>query len=209
MMRQVTILIMILLIAGCKPNTGKQMRNFNAIPSFSSKYVNAVVEIPAGTNKKYEYRQDKKMFLAEYIDGKERIVNFLPYPGNYGFVPNTYMDPKLGGDGDPVDILVISESVSTGTMMEVIPIWIIYLEDKSDLAELREMDHKIIAVPADPKKRVISATNFEELQENYPDIIFILERWFLSYKGRGVMRVTAWGDGEDAVKEIKKWQISL
>jgi inorganic pyrophosphatase len=208
-MRQITILIMILMIAGCKPNTSKQMRNFNAIPSFSSKSVNAVIEIPAGTNKKYEYRLDKKMFLAEYIDGKERLVNFLPYPGNYGFVPNTYMDPKLGGDGDPLDILVISESVPTGTMMEVIPVWIIYFEDKSDLAELREMDYKIIAVPADPKKRVISAASFEELQENYPDILFILERWFLSYKGRDVMRVTAWGDGEDAVKEIKKWQISF
>jgi inorganic pyrophosphatase len=208
-MRQVTILIMILLIAGCKPNTGKQMRNFNAIPSFSSDYVNAVIEIPAGTNKKYEYRLDKKMFLADYIDGKERMVDFLPYPGNYGFVPNTYMDPKLGGDGDPLDILVIAESVKTGTMLEVIPIWIIYFEDRSDLAELREMDYKIIAVPADFEKRVITAISFEELQLNYPDILFILERWFLSYKGRGVMKVTAWGDGEDAMNEIKKWQISF
>jgi len=208
-MRQITILIILLLVTGCKLNTSKQMRNFNSIPSFSSKFLNAVIEIPAGTNKKYEYRLDKKMFLAEYIDGKERIVQFLPFPGNYGFVPNTYMDPKLGGDGDPLDVLVISESVTTGTLMEVIPVWIIYFEDKSDLAEIRELDPKIIAVPADPAKRVITATSFEELQENYPDIIFILERWFRSYKGRGIMKVTAWGDGEEAVNEIKKWQISL
>jgi inorganic pyrophosphatase len=129
-------------LAGCTPNTGKQMRNFNAIPSFSSEYVNAVIEIPAGTNKKYEYNLEKKMFLAEYIDGKERLVDFLPYPGNYGFVPSTYLDPKLGGDGDAIDILVISESVPTGTMIEVIPIWIIYFEDSSSSLNLRKRIRK-------------------------------------------------------------------
>lgn len=207
-MKKFIYLILLIAFAACTPNPGKQMRNFNAIPSFSSEYVNAVIEIPAGTNKKYEYSEEKKMFLADYIDGKERIVDFLPYPGNYGFVPSTYLDPKLGGDGDAIDILVISESVPTGTMIEVIPIWIMYFDDSSSITEHKEKDPKIIAVPADPKYRVIEATTYNELQSKYPDIVMILERWFLSYKGKDIMKVVAWGDGDMAIKEIEKWQIN-
>lgn len=207
-MRNLLYFLLLMFVVGCTARTNKQMRNFNSIPSFSSEYVNAVIEIPAGTNKKIEYKEDKKMFLADVVEGKDRIVDFLPYPGNYGFVPGTYVDPKIGGDGNTVDILVISESVPTGTVIEVIPLCIIYFRDTSSLAGWRENDPKIIAVPADPKKRVITATSYKELHENYPEIIFILEKWFLSYKGQGFMELTAWGDENMAIEEIKKWQIN-
>lgn len=199
-----SLMVLIALSLSC---SNKQMRNFNAIPSFSSDYVNAIIEIPAGTNKKVEYHIDKKMFLIDQVDGKERMIDFLPCPGNYGFIPGTYLDPLIGGDGDPIDVLVISESLPTGTLMEVIPLWILYFDDQSPYADSRESDPKIIAVPADPKQRVIQATSYEELHENYPVVVEIIEKWFRHYKGDGVMEIRAWGDGDMAIQEIEKWQL--
>ena len=63
--------------------------------NFSNNYT-AIVEIPAGTNKKFEYNYNTKTFEIEIINGLERTINYLPYPGNYGFINNTYMNLKLG-----------------------------------------------------------------------------------------------------------------
>ena len=63
-------------------------------------YVQVVVEIPAGTNQKIEFDYKDGTFKVDQIDGKDRVIDFLPYPGNYGFVPGTLMDKERGGDGD-------------------------------------------------------------------------------------------------------------
>ena len=66
----------------------------------SEESFNAVVEIPAGTNKKYEYDPYQKEFIVDMENGKERVINFLPYPANYGFIPSTLSKSDTGGDGD-------------------------------------------------------------------------------------------------------------
>lgn len=201
-------LLPLVILAGLAAPLGcsnKQMRNFNAIPAFSGSHVNAVIEIPAGTNLKIEYSEEKKMFLPEETDGTIRIVDFLPYPSNYGFVPGTYVDPVLGGDGDPLDILVICESLPTGTVIEVIPLLVLYFEDDSGFGG-RLTDAKIIATPANARQRVINALNYEELFDRYPEVVDILVKWFLNYKGQGVKTLKAMGDGEVALNEIRKWE---
>ena len=190
-------------LAGC---SNKQMRNFNAIPTFTINYVNAVIEIPAGTNRKIAYNEEKRMFLVDQADGEDRTVDFLPYPANYGFVPGTFIDPVMGGDGDPVDIMVISESLPTGTVLEVIPLLVLYFDDDSGYAG-RLTDPKIIAVPASERLRVIRADNYEDLFDNYPGVVDILIKWFVSYKGPGVKELKAMGDGEVALNEIRKWEL--
>ena len=76
-----------------------------------------VVEIPAGTNHKIEYDPSTDSFENDKKDGKDRVISFLPYPGNYGFIPSTLMNKDRGGDGDALDILVIGESEPTGTVL--------------------------------------------------------------------------------------------
>lgn len=199
----VVIFLIILSGYGC---SNKQMRNFNAIPSFSTGYVNAVIEIPAGTNRVIYYNEEERMFLAEQIDGDDRIIDFLPYPVNYGFVPGTFIDPVMGGDGDAVDILVISENMPTGSVLEVIPLLVLYFEDNTGY-ESRLTDPKIIAVPANQRQRIITADNYEDLFDNYPDLVDILIAWFTAYKGQGVQELKAMGDGDVAINEIRKWEI--
>ena len=172
-------------------------------PSFSPKgHLHGVVEIPAGTNQKFEYDKQAFLFRPDVRDGTARRINFLPYPVNYGFVPSTKMDKARGGDGDPLDVLVIAESIPTGTLVEVQPIGLLLLKD------LGEWDNKVLAIPADPHQRILTATNWAEFQRDYSAIRHILELFVLYYDGLGTMTLMGWGDEKAAVVEVERWQVT-
>jgi inorganic pyrophosphatase len=172
------------------------------LPLFSAdKNINAVIEIPAGTNKKFEFNNKSKSFEIDKKNGHDRIINFLPYIGNYGFIPATFSDPKKGGDGDALDILVLSESVGTGTVLEIIPIAMLKLIDNG------EIDYKIIAIPADESKQIVKANSFVEFSKNYPIIKEIIELWFLNYNKDDIAKVEGWEDEKRAILEINKNKI--
>lgn len=158
--------------------------------------ITAVIEIPAGTNHKYEYNYTNHDFECEIRNGKERVVKFLPYVGNYGFIPGTYMDPSIGGDGDALDILLLSESVPQGSIIEVLPIATLKLLDGG------EEDHKVIAVPVDPSLKLMGIQSFSDLSEPTKKII---QTWFTNYKGIGKMQFQGWIGTEETLAEIQKW----
>lgn len=164
----------------------------------SSTSFNAVIEIPAGTNKKYEYHPITKKFQIDIKNGKERIIDFLPYPGNYGFIPSTLSKTDSGGDGDALDVLVIAEHLPTGTVIEVRPLALLKLIDDG------ETDYKVIATPVAKNKQIISATSYKTLLANYPKMLEIIELWFLNYNKNDVSSVEGWGDEKEAFKEISR-----
>ena len=173
-----------------------------SLPSFSPDgYLNAVVEIPAGTNTKYEYDKQRLEFKPDVREGHIRRVDFLSYPLNYGFIPSTKMVKERGGDGDPLDVLVLAEHLPTGTVVEVQPIGLLLLKDHG------EWDNKVLAIPADPEKRIIRATTWEEFQRDYSIARHIIELFFIYYDGLGTMTLMGWGDDKDALEEVKKWQL--
>ena len=96
--------------------------------------VNAVIEIPYGSNVKYEIDKDSG---AVFVD---RVMHCaMYYPANYGFIPNT-----LAGDNDPIDILVLNEyPLQAGSVIKSRIIGVLIMEDESG------MDEKLLAVPAD------------------------------------------------------------
>ncbi len=158
----------------------------------------AIVEIPAGTNVKWEYDYEKEQMGVSRTDGKERVINYLPYPGNYGFLKGTYQDPEKGGDGDALDVIIISQSVEKETTLSIIPIAVLELIDSG------EKDDKIIAIPSSPDLRIVHAESLEELNTDYPGILEIIKTWFLNYKGRGVMKLSNTGDEKRAVEVIRE-----
>tara|TARA_B100001142_G_scaffold322969_1_gene372221 strand:+ start:41 stop:646 length:606 start_codon:yes stop_codon:yes gene_type:complete len=175
-------------------------KNFTSFKTFSANgHLQAVIEIPAGTNKKIEFDYDTNEFKADIEYGQTRIIDFLSYPGNYGFIPSTVMSKEIGGDGDSLDILVLSQSIATGTVIEVNPIAVLNLIDGG------EIDSKIIAVPINKNNRIITATSYEELESKYPNIKNIIEIWFTSYKGKGIVESDGWGNERVAIAEIEKW----
>ena len=164
--------------------------------------VNVVVEIPAGTNDKMEFNKESGLFEQDEENGKPRVITFLPYPGNYGFIPGTLMDRERGGDGDAMDILVLGPHQETGTVIEVKPIGVLLLEDRG------QADHKVIAVPADPNLQTIPVENFLEFLIEYDAAKKMVEDWFLNYKGWGKMKLIGWEDEQYAKKEINKWRLN-
>jgi inorganic pyrophosphatase len=94
--------------------------------------VNVFIEVPQGSSVKYELdKESGAMFVDRFM------YTAMAYPFNYGFIPET-----SAGDGDPVDVLVISSmAVSPGTIIPSRPIGLLEMEDEEGI------DTKILAVP--------------------------------------------------------------
>ncbi|WP_407379166.1 inorganic diphosphatase [Helicobacter sp.] len=94
--------------------------------------LHAVIEIPYGSNIKYEIDKDSGAVVVDRV-----MYSAMFYPANYGFIPNTLAD-----DGDPVDVLVINEyPLQAGSVITCRLIGMLLMEDESG------MDEKLIAVP--------------------------------------------------------------
>ena len=92
----------------------------------------AVIEIPAGSKKKYELDKQTGLLRLDRI-----LYTSTHYPANYGFIPRTY-----AGDGDPLDVLVLcSETLDPMVEVDCYPIGVIRMIDDD------EIDDKIIAIP--------------------------------------------------------------
>jgi len=138
--------------------------------------LNAVIEIPAGTRAKFELNKEGTAFLQDVQDGQPRVVDYCGYLGNYGIIPRTCMDQAQGGDGDPLDVLVLGDPVPRGTVLAVRLVAMLRLWERG------AADHKLIAVlPASSYGKV---TNNASLAASYPGLPTIIETWFLNYKGR-------------------------
>ena len=71
--------------------------------------VNVVVEIPAGSNNKVEWRRDLGLMMLDRIEPE-----VFAKPTNYGFIPQT-----LDEDGDELDALVITDKpLPTGVFLK-------------------------------------------------------------------------------------------
>ena len=94
--------------------------------------INAVIEIPYGSNIKYEIDKDSGAVVVDRV-----LYSAMFYPANYGFVPNTLAD-----DGDPADVLVLNEyPLAAGSVIPCRLIGVLMMEDENG------MDEKLLAVP--------------------------------------------------------------
>ena len=155
------------------------------------------IEIPAGTKQKWEFNDETGEMEKDYKDGKERIIQFLPYPGNYGFIPET-----LAGDGDPIDVIDLDEAEQRGELKEVRIIGALNFEDK------KEEDIKFIG--ASPNGTFGHIQSIEQLLMEKPAVLEILKSWFLNYKKPGKMVFYGYISRDESVRLIDsasaKWK---
>lgn len=169
---------------------------YNDYPAlYSDGYINAVIEIPAGTLQKWEYNKSGKKMVWDRKDGKPRVINYLSYPGNYGMIPKTILPKEIGGDGDPLDVIVLGESVPRGIVVKAKLIGVIKLLDRG------EQDDKLIAVAENSPLFHINSLN--ELDNQYAGISEILKIWFENYKGKGKIIFQGFGNKKQAQKILK------
>ena len=191
---KISLFVIVCLIISCD----RKLDYYNVSVQSNNGNFNAVIEIPAGTNKKIEYNNLSKTFEVDLKNGEDRIVQFLPYIGNYGYIPSTFSNPKEGGDGDALDVLVLSENVETGTIIEIEPIAVLKLLDKG------EIDYKIIAIPANKATQIIKVDLGDNFLIDYPAVKTMIELWFLNYNKEDVSIIEGWGNREEAIYEIEK-----
>tara|TARA_B100000073_G_scaffold229387_1_gene191396 strand:- start:463 stop:1005 length:543 start_codon:yes stop_codon:yes gene_type:complete len=150
--------------------------------------INVIIENPMGGQPiKYEVDKDSgALFVDRFLHTP------MYYPGNYGYVPNT-----LSGDGDPVDVLVISHlPITPGAVLRSRPVGVLKMEDDGG------QDEKIIAVP------VSKMIPLYDSVQDYTDLPKItleqIEHFFTHYKdlekGKWV-KVLGW-DGVDMAKQM-------
>lgn len=191
-MKKLTYLLLASLLSACS-STNKHLVNDHA-PQKDG-WVQAVVEIPAGTSAKWEVDKKSGQLVWDKKNGKYRVVKYLPYPGNYGMIPQTLLPKELGGDGDPLDVIIIGPAVERGTVLLIRLIGVLKLLDKG------EQDDKLIAVAKDgPLSHVKS---LKELKTKYPGVVKILATWFTNYKGPGKMKLQSIGDENEAKKVLE------
>lgn len=152
---------------------------------------NFFVEIPGGSKEKWEINKENGLLELEQREGKDRIINFLSYPGNYGFIPQT-----LSGDGDPIDLIDLDESFPKGEIKQVKIIGAIYFEDN------KEIDYKFIGVS--PNGSFKKVNSIEEMLLEKPALLEILKLWFLSYKQPGKMEFIRFIQKEESIKILNK-----
>jgi inorganic pyrophosphatase len=149
-----------------------------------------VVEIPTGTLAKWEVIKPDGTLKWEFKKGRPRVVRYLGYPGNYGMVPRTLLPETAGGDGDPLDVIVLGPAVPRGSVIEAKLIGVLKLVDQG------ERDDKLIAVLA--SSPLYEANTLQALNETFPGVSSILEIWFQNYKGPGKIDSGGFGDCQEA-----------
>lgn len=144
--------------------------------------ITAYIEIVPGDTVKYEI--DKESGYLK-VDRPQKFSNQIP--ALYGFIPQTYCGEEIAkyaklkstvevqkGDGDPLDICVLTEkTINNGDILvEAIPIGGFRMIDKG------EADDKIIAV----LKQDEIYGHLKDISECHEAIINRLKHYFLNYK---------------------------
>lgn len=159
-------------------------------PIHSDGDVNAVIEIPSGSIEKWEINKSTGIIEREYVDGLPRTIKYVGYPGNYGFIPQTLLSKENGGDGDPLDIIVLGPPNKRSNVLKSKLIGILYLKDRG------EQDDKLIAVSSESP--LYDINTIQELESQYEGVLDIVKLWFSNYKGPGKMEVLGIGDRKAA-----------
>jgi len=172
--------------------TPESFINFlDSIPVFyDSSLVNVIVEIPAGSNQKWEVNKQTGQLEWERVGDSLRVINYLPYPTNYGMIPRTRLPKEFGGDDDPIDVFILGPALQRGSIYPAKVIGVIKMLDHG------EQDDKLIAV--DPESWFDHINSIEELKNSFPGITKILVTWLESYKGKGIVEFQGLESVEEA-----------
>ncbi len=150
---------------------------------------NVIIEIPMAADPiKYEVDKETGALFVDRFMGTA-----MHYPCNYGYVPHT-----IAGDGDPVDVLVITPlPVQVGCVVRCRALGMLNMKDEAG------SDAKLLAVPIDkvlPMYRRIRKID-DVASETLAQIQHFFEHYKDLEKGKWV-EVVGWEGPESAGEEI-------
>ena len=111
-------------------------------------------------------------------------------------IPQTLLTQESGGDGDPLDAIVLGPPILKGSIAKAKLIGALKLLDKGD------QDDKLVAVSQNSP--LYKSNSLEELDEQFPGISNILESWFVNYKGPGKIKSIGLAGTDEARSILQK-----
>ncbi len=150
---------------------------------------NVVIEIPMNSDPiKYEVDKDTGAIFVDRF-----MSTSMQYPTNYGYVPQT-----IAGDGDPVDVLVITPvPLVSGVVVTCRAVGMLKMEDEAG------EDVKVLAVPVDKVSPLY--TQWRKPTDMNPARLKVIAHFFEHYKdleeGKWV-KILDWVGPEEAHQEI-------
>ena len=153
--------------------------------------ITAIIETPRGSTEKYDYDEKSGFFKLKKI-----LPSGMMFPYDFGFIPGT-----KGEDGDPLDIIIISEFHSfPGCMMDCRLIGVLKAVQTEKKKKIR--NDRFIAIP-------VQSTTFKKI-ETANDLshnkVEELEQFFINYnKAEGkTFKPLNMLSAKEAIKLLKK-----
>src|SRR5215216_1233714 len=145
--------------------TATNLLNLDAF--HDSQELNVVIDTPKGSRNKYNYDEGLCLF---------RLGGVLPagawFPFDFGFVPST-----LGGDGDPLDVLVLmDEPAFPGCLVRARLVGVVEAE-QTERDGATERNDRLIGVAAESRL----LRHVRALGSLSPDLLEEIEHFFVSY----------------------------
>lgn len=152
---------------------------------FENKIVEALIEIPTGSQNKYEFDPEIGKFKLDRV-----LYSPMHYPTEYGYLENT-----LALDGDPLDILVYTTFPTfPGCVIDARVIGVLNMSDD------KGRDEKLLAVPVhDPRFNHVN--NLKDLPEHVLKEIVHFFRVYKDLENKETM-IEGWEGPEEAAKLI-------
>lgn len=144
------------------------MTGISALDAFDKKTneLNVIIESPQGCRNKYTFDEEKGLFTLSGILPAGAI-----FPFDFGFIPNT-----TGGDGDPLDVLVLMEEPAfTGCLVPARLLGIIEADQTEDGKTTR--NDRLIAVASNSRTH----TDIKTLDDLNNALLDQMEHFFISY----------------------------
>ena len=150
---------------------------------------NVVIEIPAHADPvKYEVDKESGAIFVDRF-----MSTSMHYPCNYGYIPHT-----IAGDGDPVDVLVLSPfALPPGSVVRCRPIGMLAMTDEAG------EDAKLLAVPVDKLTPIYrNVTSPRDLPQITLDQISHFFEHYKDLEPGKFVKVRGWMEVDEAKKEI-------
>lgn len=149
------------------------------------KVLNVIIEIPKGSQNKYEYDKKRNVIKLDRV-----LYSPFYYPGDYGLIPQTYAE-----DGDPLDALVfVTNHTYPGILISVKPIGLLKMKDSGT------MDYKILCVAKDDP-RYASLKDIGDIEKHHLKEIAHFFQVYKNLEGKKV-EILGWGNVNQAKKVI-------
>jgi len=149
--------------------------------------VNALIEIPTGSQNKYEFDKETGRFMLDRV-----LFSPMHYPTEYGYLENT-----LAEDGDPLDVLVLTTFPTfPGCVIESRVIGVLMMTDD------KGKDEKLLAVPTqDPRFKEVHT-----LEDVAPHVLKEISHFFQVYKDleNKSVQIDGWEGVETAARLVEE-----